>query len=182
MCSKRPIGVRQPIDKIAPVDATEIRRSGGPVGEHRVRSDVVLLYFREITAKVVGAVLNAEGGLDMLCPRRAPELLKMSFSIRYGDQSPAWAKYSRQLHQSLVQGRNMVKHPGGDHGVKRTVREREIANVGQNRGDAERATHGDHGGRGIDSDDLAFNRFSNPDGEGSFARTNLKNAVGMNLT
>jgi hypothetical protein len=67
---------------------------------------------------VFGAVLDAESGLIMFRSCGGPKFLEMSLPICNGDQSPARTENSRHFRKSLVQRRNVIKHPGGDHGIE----------------------------------------------------------------
>jgi hypothetical protein len=64
-CSKRPIGERQLIYKIAPIHALEVRGGDAPIREFRMGGNVVSLDRGEIVAKVDRPVLDAERGFVM---------------------------------------------------------------------------------------------------------------------
>jgi len=83
-----------------------------------MRSNIESFYLGKIWAKVLGAVLDAEGRLFMFRFDDSPEFLEMSSSIRNGDQPAVRTKHSRQFRQPQVQRGNMIKHPSGKHGIE----------------------------------------------------------------
>jgi hypothetical protein len=108
------------------------------IGENRMRGHVDSFHSGEMPAKMFDAILDAEYGLVVFPSGGRPELFEMSFPIGNCDQPPSGTKYSRHFRQSLVEWRNVIEHPGGDHGIERIVLEWYFANVRHDRFNAER--------------------------------------------